>query len=253
MTEEVTTTPEMSPVEVSQTPEQETSVVENQTSPEEATAQPTEQVEEQQQAPEKQSRAEKRLHQLLGKRKPSLDPYVDLMSQMPEVQPGEDGTITQEQLQQMVAQETAKNLKMHQETQEYVASVDSFTSEVESVGTQIDQDFKDNPKVAEKINQILTKTLQAANVRLDANGREVLVPVLSAKQAYQDLKEALGLMSEQGTAKATATLAQQIAEGAVTPSNRQPEETNVTDLSPAEIWKNPTAVREALEKKLRNA
>lgn len=253
MTEQVTTTPEESQVETSQVSEQETPVVENQTLPEEATAQPTEPVEEQQQTPVKPTRAEKRLHQLLEKGKPNQSSYTELMAQLPEVQPSEDGTITPEQLQQIVAQETAKNIKLHQETQEYAQKVHSFTSEVEEVGNQIDQDFKDNPKVAERINNILTKNLQAANVRIDSNGREYLVPVLSAKEAYQELKDTLSLMATQGTAQATAKMAQQIAEGAVTPSSRQPEEANLTELTAAEIFKNPTAVREALEKKLSRA
>lgn len=193
------------------------------------------------------------MHQLLDKGRPAKDPYLDFMSNLPEVTPSEDGTITPEQLQQMVAQETAKNLRLHQETQEYTQKVESFTSEVEEVGNLIEQDFKENPQLAQKINSMLTRTLSAANVRIDANGREVLVPVLSAKEAYQELKETLNITSQLGTARATAHMAQQIAEGAVTPTNHQESETNFEQLTATEIFKNPTAVREAMEKRLRTA
>lgn len=252
MTDEVKTTPEAQQEETPQVSEQQEPVVENQTTPEEATEQPTESVEEQQQTP-KPTRAERRLQQLLSKNKPHENAMYDLVDQLPEIQPSEDGTLTQEQLQQLISREAMKVVKMTEEQKQYVNQVQSFTAEVEEVGDQIDQDFKDNPKMAEKINNLLTRTLRAANVRTDAYGREVVVPVLSAKEAYLELKDALNISTTSGKAQATAQMAQQIAEGAITPSSRQPSEENMADLTAAEIFKNPRAVREALEKKLSRA
>lgn len=253
MTDQVTPTPEETQVEAPQASEQTQEVEEVQVQ-EEVREQPIEQENNQHQPEQKQTRAEKRLQQLLRKGKPQNEDQVQsLIDNLPEVQPSEDGTYTPEQFQQLVAQETAKTVQLFRERDSYEQKVNTFISEVEEVGSQIDQDFKDSPDVANQINSILTKVLKASNVRIDENGKEVLVPTLSAKEAYQDIKNALNITETRGKTQATATLAQQVAEGAITPSTQQSEEPSFENMSSAEIFKNPTAVREALEKKLSKA
>lgn len=250
MSDELTPTAEVQPQETSQVSE-EAPVVEDQTPVEEATEQP-EPASESQQQPPRPTRAEKRLSQLLerNRQQPARDSFSEYANSLPAVAPSEDGSITQDQLQQLIAQETAKNLSLAREMDTYHATVNEFTNEVESVGTQLDTDFKDNPKLAEKLNGILTEMIEKANVRYNSQGQQVLVPSIKPSAIYGQLKEALQLAQGMGTEKANANLAQQIADSAVTPSTRQTQELDASTLTPEQIWANPRAARDSMRSKL---
>lgn len=270
---QIQATPEVSQETVPQTEEKETPVVEDQPQSEEQPNESTETVETESESTEpedkqngektseedegqpqheqvrKPTRAEKRLHKLLKKGQ-NKGSFIDMVNSMPEPEPDENGFFTADQVKQMAAREVTKTLQMEREYQEYQAQTEEFVSDIEAVGDQILSDFKDNPELAEEVNQILTEQLQAANLRTDANGRQILVPVQRASQLYAKLKKALNLTEKQGTEKATATLAQQAAEGALTPGNQnQNNNESLQDLEKM-LWSNPAKVRETLQKRL---
>lgn len=253
MTDEVVTTPEVQPEDTPQVSEQAAPVSEDQPQEVEATEPTLTEDEGQEQAP-KQTRAEKRLHQLLERAKqPERDPYEDYLQSMPDVSPAEDGTITPEQLQQLVAKETAKNVALAREMDRYHTTVTEFTSEVAQVGEQLEKEFGDNKPLATKLNDMLSTMIEKANVRYDTKGQKVLVPSISPSQLYSQLKDALTLAQAQGQEKTTATMAKQLAEGAVTPSIREKQEIDASSVTSEQLWKDPGSVRKALEAKLQVA
>jgi len=270
---QIQTTPEVSQESTSRVEDEQTSVVEDQPQsedkPEESTEavetenvsvkseddlngeKTSEEVEGQQKHEEdrRPTRAEKRLHTLLKKGQ-NKGSFIDMVNSMPEPQPDENGFFTADQVKQLAAREVAQTLQMEREVHEYQAQTEEFVSDIETVGEQILSDFKDNPELAEEVNQILTEQLQAANLRTDANGNQILVPVQRASQLYAKLKKALNLTEKQGTEKATATLAKQAAEGALTPGNQtQNNNESLQDLEKM-LWSNPAKVRETLQKRL---
>lgn len=262
------TTTELLQSSTSQVEEQETAVIEDQTQDtENDESTETENVSEdtqtesdvdgdegQQQHEEerKPTRAEKRLHTLLnkGKKETQENPFTQLLNAMPEPEPDENGFYSPEQVRQMASIEAARAIQMDRDVQAYKQETETFVSEIEEVGNQILEDFKDNPKLAEKVNSILTKNIRSANVRTDEKGNEVLVPVQRPSQLYAELKEALNLTTTQGTEKATAALAKQVAEGALTPGNSgRSNDESLTSLQ-KNLWNNPGQVAATLAKRL---
>lgn len=261
------TAPESSQVSTSQVEDQETAVVEDQPdsgdvieqdqediTPESETQtdnEPTKKEEGQQQGKEerKPTRAERRLHQLLDKGKPESH-LAELLNSIPDPQPDENGLYTPEQVRQMAAVEAVRTIQLDREIQEYRAEAEDFVSEIEEVGEQILQDFKDSPELAKRINGILTKQLRAANLRTDERGRQFLVPTQKPRQLYKEIKEALDLTNSQGTERATAELAKQIAEGAVTPTAGRGDNTSSLASLQKDLWKNPGKVAADLAARL---
>jgi hypothetical protein len=258
------TAPESLQEPTSQVENQETTVTEDQTevdenasteegqTPDETQTKVDQKDEGQQQHEEKRqpTRAEKRLHQLLDKGKQGGS-FTDLLNAMPEPQPDENGFFTPDQVKQMAAVEAARAIQLDREIQEYRQQTENFVSEIEEVGEQILEDFKDNPKLAESINKMLTDQLQAANLRTDEKGNRFLVPVQKPSQMYAQLKEALKLTAIQGTENANAELAKQIAEGAITPNAGQ-SNSGGSSLKTLQnnLWSNPGKVASELASRL---
>jgi hypothetical protein len=103
--------------------------------------------------------------------------------------------------------------------------------------------------VIDKVNEMLTTINQKTN--LDQSGK--LTPRIKTSELYQQLRETLNLTKTAGKAEVSAKLAQQIAEGAITPSSIQSEQKDYSNISVEEIWSNPGSVRESLEKRLKIA
>lgn len=259
------TTPESSQVETSQVSEQETAVTEDQT--EDGEVVETEQAEitpdsenkdettpedegqKQNKEQHKPTRYERRLQQVYEKGKQE-NPLAKLLNSMPEPQPDENGFYSPEQVRQMAAVEAARAIQLDRDVQEYRQETDNFVSEIEEVGEEILNDFKDNPQLAERVNKILTKQLKSANVRIDQQGREFLVPTQKPRQLYKEIKEALDLTNSQGTEQATAELAKQIAEGAVAPTAGRGGSTSTLASLKKDIWNNPGKVAADLAARL---
>lgn len=256
------TTPEVSQVETSQVSEEQTPVVEDQDSNEQTevdteiatqeTSETQESGEGQQQNEEerKPSRAERRLHQLLEKGKKDESPLSDLLASMPDPEPDEYGYYTPQQVKQMAATEAIRAIELERGIQSYKQNTETFISEIEEVGEQILEDFKENPKLAETVNKILSSQLQAANLRTDERGRQFLVPIQKPSQLYKEIKEALEMTSSAGTERATAALARQVAESAITPgATHSSNGETLSDLK-KQLWENPGKVAKILESRL---
>jgi len=260
------TTPEVSQESTSQVEEQETTVTEDQTqdtqSDEDASDAQTEVTQTDEGKPEgegqqqheeenKPTRAEKRLQQLLSKKKePQENPFTKLLNSMPEPEPDENGYFTVDQVKQLVASETARAIELNQEVAAYRENTEEFVSDIEDVGEQILKDFKDNPELAGEINSLLTQQIMAANIRTDQRGNQILVPVQKASQLYTQIKKALNLTEKQGTEKVTAALVKQASEGAITPGNAGKNGEESLSSLKKQLWNNPGKVRQTLEKRL---
>lgn len=203
----------------------------------------------------KPTRSEKRIKDLAQKLAQAKNPEPDYGYDWGQanITPSEDGTITPEQLEQYVTakanQIVETRLGLAQEQSKYQQEVENYLSDMERTAQQIEDDFKDNPQVIEKVNEMLTTINQKTN--LDSSGK--LTPRIKTSDLYQQLRDTLNLTRTAGKQEVSVKLAQQIAEGAITPSSIQPEHKDYSNLSAHDIWSNPSAVRESLEKRLKVA
>lgn len=201
----------------------------------------------------KPTRSEKRIKDLarkLAEAKKTNEPHYGYEWPSPQLTPSEDGTLTPEQLDQYVAAKANQIVEMRLaadgQQREYQQQVESYLADMETTALSIEQDFKDSPELAAKVNELLTDINKRTN--LDDSGK--LVPRIKTSELYKQLKDALTLTRQTGKVETEAKLAQQIAEGAITPSTKEVQKTDYSKLSTQDIWKNPSEVRQALRAKL---
>ena len=159
------------------------------------------------------------------------------------------GEVTPEQLQSLIQTEADKfaQVRVAQLENKFKqkAVAEDFISDLESTGEQIQKDFGDSPETAKKVDELLADL----NNKLNVDEKGNLRPRQKTSDLYKQIKSALQAERLTGQEQSTTKMAENIANAAIAPSNRQPQDSSLEDLQ-AEMVKNPARVAKILEERL---
>lgn len=178
---------------------------------------------------------------------PWLTEAPNILNDKGEVDPDKFSQEVTQQAKKIAEDTVRETLSKKERGETYRRSVSAWADDMEKTARETPELNPESPEY----NPDLDSALQDLIVQTNFTADGVLVPTVAASELFGKLKKALDRAKESGTKAASASLAQQISEEAVSPGNGSPAKAkpSLVELRKG-MNKNPQAVADALERSL---